>query len=135
MKVVYSKSTWSTQVDLCSSPFCLFTPMAAGVIFPFHSLYFGKVTYAAAGKDRLLISCWLGFLWTLDSSHLFFIKVTYELWESRVRLLKLGFGIFRMHFVKHIFLSLNSKFYLNPLSLSGTVIPQSSANFVSAKSG
>ena len=62
-----------------------------------------------------------------------FCKVTYELWGSRVRLSRLGFGIFRMHFVKHIFLSLNSKFHLNPLSLSGTVIPQSSANLLSTK--
>ena len=39
-----------------------------------------------------------------------------------------------MHFVKHIFLNLNPKFYANPLSLSGTVIPQSSAILLSMQS-
>ena len=61
---------------------------------------------------------------------IYFIEIAYELWDSRVRLLGLGFRIFWMHFVKHIFLSLDSKFYSNLLSLSGTVIPQSSANFI-----
>ena len=42
--------------------------------FSFLPLYLAKVTYAAAGRDGLLISCWLGFLWTLDSSHLFLQK-------------------------------------------------------------
>ena len=32
--------------------------------FSFLPLYLAKVTYAAAGRDGLLISCWLGFLWT-----------------------------------------------------------------------
>ena len=38
-----------------------------------------------------------------------------------------------MHFVKHIFLNLNPKFCSNPLSLSGTVMSQSSANLLSIK--
>ena len=80
---------------------------------------------------------WLSLLFGAAADKLLawvFQKVTYELWGSRVRLSRLGFGIFWMHFVKHIFPSLNSKFYSNPLSLSGTVIPQSSANLLSTKS-
>ena len=63
------------KVDLINTsrfvllPFCLFTPMAAGVTFPFHSFYFGKVTYAAAGLRERIDCCYaagLGFcgLWT-----------------------------------------------------------------------
>ena len=76
------------------------------------------------------IGRWIGF--SLPSIN--FRKVTYELWSSRVCSLHNRFGLFQMHFIVQIILSVNSKFGPNPFSGSWTVMLQSSAILFATKS-
>ena len=82
MKVMsQSRFVQTNRFVIKSIPFCLFAPIAAGVGFSFHPFYNGRVTDAAVGKDRLLISCWLGFPLDFGLRPLVFIKVTFDTLE------------------------------------------------------
>ena len=132
MKIV-SQSRLDQHKSTCAPPLLLVYANGCWRHFSLPLTLLWKSHVRSCGKgwtaDKLLAWVFVDF----GLQTFIFIKVTYELWGFRIRLSRLGFGIFRMHFIKHIFLSLNSKFHSNPLSLSGTLMPQSSAKLLSTK--
>ena len=122
------------KVDLCNTnrfvllPFCSFAPMSASVCFSFHSFTMEKPRLQLWER----IDCWQAADFRLQPFIL--AKVTYEIWGSRVRLLQIRFGIFGLHFIVNIILSLIPKFHPNPFSGSRTMMLKSSANLLATKS-